>query len=536
MHNLIFETLANLKYEEASLASRSLCRSFRSDSQIWLASRNFYGTKGRSSLMYVSARGFLKRMKFLIMETNVDVNACCSEGYSALCWSILSGQLESVKLLLRHGANASIVSKKNETPLILAIMEANLAIVKILLKNGCLTMGAWNSAIRLGRLEILDYFVSLDYKIEPDTFNIGVTKYYKQMTSLMWATKRSQQELMKHIIEKFLVEIDAQIESGETALFFAIREKDAESCKLLLDNGAKDLPKTDGFRSLMLATNLGQLEIVKLLIEHAFDLNLEDERGQCALFFAIQNENASILRLLCSSGCDLTNAMYYVARESFWETLLMAKIIVEFNGPIDSEAIEAAFSVKSFHLIEFFLEHGGIDVNIELENECTILSRACYFGSLNLVNKLLDTGEVTNFTNTLVFAATEGHYEIVKTLLSRYRMPKRELRNAFQASIGHPRVLEIICNHIKNINEPFQHGPYKNFTALMAVCKIGIPKSLEVLLGRGASEVHEIFPFYISDLGLIKSSLELCDRSIEGLECLKLLFNNGSFHIPKYDN
>lgn len=538
--NLIFEALANLKYKDEALASRSLNRSLRSDSQIWLASRNFYGSKGRSSLMYVSARGDLKRMRFLINETNADINACCNLGYSALCWAILSQQLESIKLLLHHGANVYVTSKKHESPLILAITVGDLKIVKTLINHGCLTLGAWNSAIRLGRIDIIDYFSTI--KLDPDTFNIGVTKYYKKMTTLMWATKRSNIFLMKHLMDAKttvsddVVGVNAQIESGETALFFAIREKCYESSALLIKNGALDLCRTNGFSPLMLATNMNQNNIVKLLVEEVnFLIDHEDESGHNALFYAILNENVELVKYFCAFGCNLNNALQTVAHESFWETAVMAQIVLNHGAIITSDAVDAAFVSNNVRFIEFILDQDDLDIDMPLNNDCTILSKACFLGHLNTVNRILETRKVSVFTNALVFAATEGHLEIVKVLLARYQLPKSELRNAFQASIGHSEILDILCS-FTNYNKPFKHGPFKNYTALMAVCKIGIPKSLRVLLSHGAREVPEIYPFYVPDLGMVKSCLELCDRSIEGLECLELLFDSGSFRIPKYDN
>ena len=71
-------------------------------------------------------------------------------------------------------------------------------------------------------------------------------------------------------------------------------------------NGA-DINKSDnyGWTPLNSATNIGQLEIIKLLIENGADIHKADNDGWTPLYSAVDKGHLEIVKLLIENGADI---------------------------------------------------------------------------------------------------------------------------------------------------------------------------------------------------------------------------------------
>jgi ankyrin repeat protein len=110
-------------------------------------------------------------------------------------------------------------------------------------------------------------------------------------------------------IAQFLVEhgadIDAQSESGSTALMLHLESGHFDTAKLLAEKGANvRVQNGGGVTALMWAAQLGNLEMVKLLIEKGADVNVRDKDGESALTRARAKGNDSVVTFLFRSGAD----------------------------------------------------------------------------------------------------------------------------------------------------------------------------------------------------------------------------------------
>ncbi len=91
---------------------------------------------------------------------------------------------------------------------------------------------------------------------------------------------------------------------GGSAIMFAARAGNTDVVKLLISAGA-DLNiqgRSAGTSALIWAAQYESLDIVKLLIEAGADINLVNHKGNNALYFAIENGNKEIEKLLRSAG------------------------------------------------------------------------------------------------------------------------------------------------------------------------------------------------------------------------------------------
>src|SRR5262245_19635711 len=71
-----------------------------------------------------------------LLQQKADVNAPQSDGATALHWAVHFDDLEMVQLLIGAGANVKAANRFGVTPLSLACLNGNAAIVEALLKSG----------------------------------------------------------------------------------------------------------------------------------------------------------------------------------------------------------------------------------------------------------------------------------------------------------------------------------------------------------------------------------------------------------------
>ncbi len=88
--------------------------------------------------------------------------------------------------------------------------------------------------------------------------------------------------------------------NGRTPLLYASSGPFPGTVDYLLKNGAEvDIQGTlEGFTALMTAAAEGQVDVVRVLLEHGADKDLEDKDGDTALSFARQNGHSEVIELL----------------------------------------------------------------------------------------------------------------------------------------------------------------------------------------------------------------------------------------------
>jgi len=98
---------------------------------------------------------------------------------------------------------------------------------------------------------------------------------------------------------------------GNTCLHYAVKRRDAEMCRVLLDCKEVDVNATDekGETPLhwLLKERNAPIEIARLLIEHGADVRREDNDSQAPLYEAASTGNVEIARLLLDHGADVND-------------------------------------------------------------------------------------------------------------------------------------------------------------------------------------------------------------------------------------
>ena len=110
-------------------------------------------------------------------------------------------------------------------------------------------------------------------------------------------------------VVKFLITNDFPVNAksiGQTPLHFAVRMGDIEVVKLLVENEAKiDAKDTNGYASLHIAAQNGHLEIIKHLIENGAQIEERGKYGYTPLHIAAQNGYLLIFKYLNEKGAKI---------------------------------------------------------------------------------------------------------------------------------------------------------------------------------------------------------------------------------------
>ena len=224
---------------------------------------------------------------------SADVNAPEVDGTTALHWSVRANDLETTRLLLGAGARADQANRYGVTPLSLAALNGNAAVMDALIKAGA----------------------------DPAaTVSNG-------QTMLMIAARSGNPDAMNVLLAR-RVDVNAREQVlGETALIWAASENHAEAITLLAKNGAdvnaRSNPLTfplakfgdgksarftvlprGGWTPLMYAARQGAAGAARALAETGADLNLTDPDGTSALVLAIINAHYDLAAMLIDKGAN----------------------------------------------------------------------------------------------------------------------------------------------------------------------------------------------------------------------------------------
>jgi len=195
-------------------------------------------------------------------------NTVDADGTTALHHAVQRADTDTVRALIRDGANVNAKNRYGIAPLQIAAIAGNAAIVEQLLQSGADP----NTATPEGETALMAAARTGD----PSSVRMLVTRGadvnaregWKGQTALMWAAAENNVAAMKVLLEAG-AEIDARSKSGAfTPLLFAVRAGRIEACRLLLDAGVNvNEPMTDGTSPLVLAIINAHYELASVLLE-----------------------------------------------------------------------------------------------------------------------------------------------------------------------------------------------------------------------------------------------------------------------------
>jgi len=303
-----------------------------------------------------------KQMVELLLKQGADINAVNSYQETPLFNAVHLRNEATATLLIEHGADLQIKSRRADTPTIMhaAIMSNSLALVKLLQRKGLVLDDSCFFSARHG--EMMDYLVA--QKLSP---NVKSARGSTPLHNAVWASSASTMEqLLVHGADPKAVD-----QNGRTTLQYmqemqhdgSLIQDYARKYQLLyVAQGDYTVKGADGWTLLHAAAESNQHYVIDQLLANGIDINVATEPfGLTPLFAAVNARDLdAVAYLLSKKGCNVN------ARVQTGQTPLHAAIAV-VRPPssnkqlpmIDFMAKEKNSVASITSLVNLLLAHGA---------------------------------------------------------------------------------------------------------------------------------------------------------------------------------
>jgi len=237
----------------------------------------------------------------LISITSGCANECNEEKYR----NTLSGkEWNQVVDCIRQGRDPNIELEGGMTPLMAAASQGDLVAIRELLNLGADPFkkdtreeGAIHKALRAGNDEIVDLLEGRHY----ENWRNKPSRFSEE--DFLKAIEFNNAKIVEDFLERDF-DVNGKDEDGFPYLIYAVFSGSYDVLETFLENDAEVNLTFDTRSALSVASMFGETEMVRLLLEHGADPNLQDRMGTTALMFAAEEGEEKIVNMLLKSGAD----------------------------------------------------------------------------------------------------------------------------------------------------------------------------------------------------------------------------------------
>ncbi|XP_059146856.1 ankyrin repeat domain-containing protein 29-like [Physella acuta] len=304
------------------------------------ASFNIMDTDKITALKIAVFKGHCECTQFLISASKNKINRNMCENWSSeIILAVRNNHTDCLSNIIEAGFNTEVRDEDGMTPLICAIITLNTDIFDLLISKGTsvnFTAGEGKTPLMaaawVGDVHMLTNLV----RLKADVNSIDCNGY----TALMFSCKEGHLECVKCLVESG-ADVDKENNFGETALDIAIYNGHTEcadalhlkkqndifeigkntlfnvSCSALLEatfNGEETrlqkilnegVSTDEKNKALLVASALGRLQFLKLLIRNGAEVNVCDTYGVTPLMESAMGDHVDCLSELINHKADL---------------------------------------------------------------------------------------------------------------------------------------------------------------------------------------------------------------------------------------
>lgn len=215
-----------------------------------------------------------------LLPQRIDPNVQDVDGSTALHWAARKDDLETAGALIKSGANVKAANRYGVTPLSLACINGNAAMIELLLKAGAdantiLPEGetVLMTASRTGKVGAVKSLLAHGADV-----NFKETR--RGQTALMWAAAEGNTEVVAELIERG-ADMHAKTKSGFTPFLFAVREGRIGAVQIMLKASASvnetwqggRTTGVNGISAMVLAVANAHYELASIMLDAGADPN-----------------------------------------------------------------------------------------------------------------------------------------------------------------------------------------------------------------------------------------------------------------------
>ncbi|XP_046572743.1 putative ankyrin repeat protein RF_0381 [Haliotis rubra] len=263
----------------------------------------------RNTILHMACEGGnLDIVKHILTRNTVNINSLGENDWTPAMKAAIKGHKDVFDLIVKEGADLSLVDEEGDSILHAACEGGNVDIVTYMLKQNSVT-------INLRGEDMFTPVMMAASKGHIDVFNVLVRENAdllirdsNQNSILHIACKGGNMEIIKSTLTNFSMDVNDIGKEGMTPVMLAASEGRKDMFDFLLQNGA-DLSHADKHRNNILHRTCqgGNMELVKyVLAQNIVKINSRSDDGSSPAMEAAHAGHIEVLKLLVSEGADLT--------------------------------------------------------------------------------------------------------------------------------------------------------------------------------------------------------------------------------------
>jgi len=317
---------------------------------------NTIDRNGNTPLTLAYRLNYHNIFKFLIKY--LDINRTDLNGNNILYYAILKEDVETMRSLVGNGVDVNSKNKLGKSNMDLIITEGYTFLNTLLNYSHSILLNIPNSQGEIPLMTI----------IKINTF-----------------TNEEKEDMVEKLIRRGS-DVNFIDNKGNTSLVYAIQGKSLSLVNLLVKNDANInylIPSSDQ-TILMYAIDVGNIDIIQLLVEYGADINFKNSKGCSVLEMIFEKEKLKIFEYFVKY--DINNFTSEVINNLISkERLDLLKILIENNFNInlkdenDDTPLVYAFKNRQPEIVKYLIENGADVSNKNKQGETIDYLNTKYF-------------------------------------------------------------------------------------------------------------------------------------------------------------